>query len=258
MSERQAENGPERQASSESALPSDAFQTTHWSLVLHAGTQSTLESQEAMAQLCQAYWWPLYCYVRRRVRDQHEAQDLTQAFFARLLEKDYLSSADPLRGKFRAFLLTALKRFMANDLAKQHALKRGGKRTKLSLDFGEGERLYAQQAADASSADQIFLRDWARALLDRVRTQLRSEFKAAGKSEQFRELEVFITPQPDSTKAAEVADRLQISEAAVRVAAHRMRERYRRLLREEIAQTVTDPNEIEEEIRNLFAAFSQA
>jgi RNA polymerase sigma factor (sigma-70 family) len=233
----------------------DEFQTTHWSLVLHAGCRSTVQSQEAMAQLCQSYWWPLYTYARRRVGDAHQAQDLTQAFFAKLLEKDYLRDASPLRGRFRAFLLTALKRFMANEWDKATAQKRGGGNPTLPLDFGEGERQYVREPVDSMTADQIFLKNWARTLLDRVLEQLRLEFASDGKAEQFVELQAFITPLEDSIKIADIAERLGMAESALRVAAHRLRKRYRKLLREEIAQTVTGPDEIEDEIRSLFAAF---
>lgn len=234
----------------------DEFQTTQWSIVLHAGCRSTIESQQAMAQLCQTYWWPLYAYVRRRVGDQHRAQDLTQAFFTKLLEKDYLADASPLRGRFRAFLLTALKRFMANEWDKQSAQKRGGGKPSLSLDFHQGERQYSRELADTMTADQLFLRNWARTLLDRVLQQLRSEFESQGKGMQFDQLEAFITPLKDRVDTVDIAQRMGISENAVRVAAHRLRQRYRRVLREEISQTVSSPDEIEEEIHSLFQAFA--
>ena len=233
------------------------FQTTHWSMVLHAGHRSTVQSQEAMSELCQTYWWPLYTYARRRVGDQHQAQDLTQAFFEKLLEKNYLRDADPDRGRFRAFLLTALKRFMANEWDREIAQKRGGGKVHISLDFEEGEQQYSREPVDTLTADQVFLRNWARTLLERVLEQLRAEFDSDGKADQFRELQAFITPLQDKIDTAEVADRLGISETAVRVAAHRLRKRYRKLLREEISQTVAGTEEIEDEIRSLFAAFGK-
>lgn len=234
------------------------FQTTHWSMVLRAGCRSTVESRDAMAQLCQTYWWPLYAYVRRHVQDQHQAQDLTQAFFAKVLEKDYFDAADPSRGRFRAFLLTALKRFMANQWDKEVARKRGAGIPTLSLDFEDGERHYSREPVDTLTANQVFLRNWAHTLLDRVFEQLRSEFDSEGKTEQFNALKAFITPLHDKVKTADVADRLGMTESAVRVAAHRLRKRYRKLLREEISQTVAGPEEVEDEIRSLFAAFANS
>jgi RNA polymerase sigma factor (sigma-70 family) len=232
------------------------FQTTHWSIVVHSGRRSTVQSQDAMAQLCQMYWWPLYAYVRRHVQDQHQAQDLTQAFFANVLEKNYFADANPLRGRFRAFLLTSLKRFMANQWDKEVAQKRGGGKRMLSLDFEEGERQYSHEPTDTLTAGQVFHRNWARTLLDRVFEQLRAEFNSDGKAEQFIELQTFITPLHDKVNIADVADRLGMTESAVRVAAHRLRKRYRNLLREEISQTVVGPEEVEDEIGSLFAAFA--
>ncbi len=233
------------------------FETTHWSLVLQAGHRSSSGSDQALSELCQSYWLPLYAYVRRRVPDPHKAQDLTQAFFARLLEKNYLRTADPARGRFRAFLLTALKRFMANEWDKEVSQKRGGGISQLSLDFKEGERHYRLEPVETLTPDQIFLRNWVRTLLDKVFEQLRCEFEAAGKANDFMELKAFITPCQDNVKMAEVAERLGMSVGAVRVAAHRLRKRYRKILREEITQTVANAEDVEDEIRTLFAAFGQ-
>jgi RNA polymerase sigma-70 factor (ECF subfamily) len=233
------------------------FETTHWSIVLQAGDRLSSDSQQAFAKLCQAYWLPLYAYVRRRVRDQHKAEDLTQAFFARVLEKDYLHAADPTRGRFRAFLLTALKRFMANEWDKEVAQKRGGGKSPLSLDFEEGERHYRLEPSETLTPDQIFLRNWVRTLLDKVFDQLRCEFEADGKAHQFTELKAFITPCRDEVKIAEVAAQLGLTVGAVRVAAHRLRKRYRKILREEITHTVANAEEAEDEIRSLFTAFDQ-
>ena len=233
------------------------FETTHWSIVLQAGHRSSPGSQQALAKLCQTYWLPLYAYVRRRIQDQHKAEDLTQAFFAKVLEKDYLHAADPARGRFRAFLLTALKRFMANEWDKEVAQKRGGGKSPLSLDFVEGERHYRLDPVETLTPDQIYLRNWVRTLLDKVFEQLRCEFEADGKAHQFTELKAFITPCRDEVKMAEVAERLGLSAGAVRVAAHRLRKRYRKILREEITQTVGHAEDADDEIRSLFEAFDQ-
>ena len=233
------------------------FETTHWSMVLQASHRSSSGSDKALSELCHSYWLPLYAYVRRRVQDPHKAQDLTQAFFAKLLEKNYLRTADPARGRFRAFLLTALKRFMANEWDKEIAQKRGGGRNPLSFDFKEGERHYHLEPTDRLTPDQLFLRNWVRTLLDKVFDRLREEFKTEGKEEQFSELRVFITPREDDVRFAEVATRLEMSAGAVRVAAHRLRKRYRKILREEISQTVENEDEVEDEIRSLFRAFDE-
>lgn len=232
----------------------DGFETTHWSIVLQAA-RSTPESVHALAELCQAYWLPLYAYARRRVHDPHKAQDLIQGFFAKLLEKNYLKTADPALGRFRAFLLAALNAFMANEWDKEQAQKRGGGKVALSLDFAEGERHFHLEPSHSLTPDQVFMRDWVRTLLDHVREQLRCEFESAGKADEFAELQVFITPCSDKKRIAAVAERLGMSDGALRVATHRLRKRYRKVLREEIAKTVADVDDVEDEIRGLFAAF---
>ncbi len=232
-----------------------AFQTTHWSLVLAAGQVSSAESHQALSQLCENYWWPLYAYVRRRTADPHKAQDLAQAFFAKLLEKNYVQTADPQKGRFRAFLLTALKRFMANEWDKEQAQKRGGGHTVLSLDFNEGERRIALEPADNLTPERLFDRNWVTTLLDRVVGQLRDEYRDAGKGDQFQQLKEFLAPHGRDASYADVAEKLGITAGAARVAAHRMRSRYRELFRQEIAQTVADPADVEDEIRSLFDAF---
>ena len=236
------------------AHPSDGFDTTHWSIVLQAARSSS-ESEKAMAELCQAYWLPLYAYARRRVHDPHKAQDLIQGFFAKLLEKNYLKTADPALGRFRAFLLTALKAFMANEWDKEHAQKRGGGKVALSLDFEEGERHFHFEPSDSLTPEQVFTRNWVRTLLDHVLNQLRCEFETAGKADEFAQLQAFITPCSDEIKIAAVAERLGMSDGAVRVAVHRLRKRYRKVLREEIAKTIADVDDVEDEIRGLFMTF---
>jgi DNA-directed RNA polymerase specialized sigma24 family protein len=177
------------------------FATTHWSLVLAAGRPAQPAADQALAALCQAYWYPLYAYVRRRTADMHAAQDLTQEFFTRLLEKDFLAHADPERGRFRAFLLTALKNFLASEGDRARAVKRGGGRPILTLDFVAGESRYRLERADSQTAERLYERQWALALLDRVLGLLRAEYAAAGKEERFDRLKPFLGGQRDRSHA---------------------------------------------------------
>lgn len=234
--------------------PPQPFTTTHWSIVLAAGQRSSPVSRDALERLCGRYWSPLYMYARRRVRDVHEAQDLTQGFFAALLEKDWLDAATPERGRFRAFLLTAFKNYMANEWDKVTAQKRGGGRRRLALDFTAADRLYAFEPADNLTPERAFQRRWALELLDLVLDRLRNEYAAAGKLRQFERLKPFIAPHAAEQTQAEAARELGMTAGAVAVAAHRLRRRYVELLRDEIAQTVADPADVDDEIRSLFAA----
>jgi RNA polymerase sigma-70 factor (ECF subfamily) len=231
------------------------FETTHWSAVLLAASETSPEADQALAELCRTYWMPLYAYVRCRVGDAYQAEDLTQTFFAKLLEKDYLGSVDPAKGRFRAFLLTAMNRLMANDWDRSSALKRGGGNVPLSLDFNAANLHFEGLNRRTLSAEQVFLQDWVRTLLARVFERLQQEFDSAGKANEFLEFKVFITLGADAPKVSEVAERLGISAGAARVAVHRLRRRYQQILREQVAETVTDPADIEDEIRSLFAAF---
>ncbi len=236
-------------------IGSPEFASTHWSIVLAAGHRSSPGSREALAALCRGYWFPLYAYARRRTRKVHEAQDLTQAFFAALLEKDYLATLRPERGRFRAFLLTAFKHFLANEWEKAQAQKRGGGVASIPLDLVAGETRLAHEPADELTPERAFDRQWVLSLLDRVLGQLREDFASNGKLDQFEQLKVFITPQTSAVSQADVARELGMTEGGVAVATHRLRRRYRELLRAEIAQTVAGPGEVDDEIRSLFAAF---
>jgi len=231
------------------------FASTHWSIVLAAGHRSSPDSRAALAKLCGAYWVPLYAYARRRVLDVHAAQDLTQAFFAQLLEKNPLAVARPERGRFRAFLLTAFKHFLANVRDQARAQKRGGGVAPLPLDFASGESRLTREPADNMTPERLYERQWVLSLLEQVLARLRDEFIRAGKERHFEQLKVFITPQTAPASYAELAPALGLTEAAAAVAVHRLRRRYRELLRAEIAQTVASPNEVDDEIRSLFAAF---
>lgn len=228
------------------------FQTTHWSLVLRAGHREDRDADAAMAALCQRYWFPLYSYVRWRVADVHEAQDLTQEFFARLLEKEYLAVADPQRGKFRCFLLASLKHFLANEWNRAHAQKRGGHARHLSLDLGSGESRLNLEPAHALTPERLFERQWVLTLLDLVMTRLQEEYQTQGKAPQFERLKDVLTGDGERLPYSALAVALGMSEDAARQAASRMRKRYRELLREEVAQTLAEPGNVDDEIRSLF------
>jgi RNA polymerase sigma-70 factor (ECF subfamily) len=230
------------------------FASTRWSLVAAAGQGQSPEAQEALATLCQLYWYPLYAYARRQLGNTHDAQDLTQAFFAQLLEKDYLQAADPRRGRFRAFLLTAFKHFLSKERERAHAKKRGGGRSALSLDFQDGERRYQIEPADHATPETIYERRWALAILEQALTRLRQEFTSAGKEQLYETLKGCLTGDGLEESYAQIAGKFGISEQAVKVGVYRLRRRYQELLRAEIAQTVTSPAEVDEELRDLFAA----
>jgi RNA polymerase sigma factor (sigma-70 family) len=232
----------------------DRFHTTHWSLVVAAGQD---ESDEALARLCADYWPPLYAYVRRCGYSLHAAQDVTQEFFTRLLDKDYLQSADRERGRFRSFLLTAFKHFLANERKASRAQKRGGGKLTFSLDFHAAEQAYQAAAVDSRTPEWLFEQQWALRLLDRVLHRLAEEYAAAGKGAMFVELRECLAGESDHRPYGSIAADLGISEAAVKMAVHRLRKRYRELLRDKIAQTVAHPAEIEDEIRQLFTSLAQ-
>jgi RNA polymerase sigma-70 factor (ECF subfamily) len=227
------------------------FATTHWTVVLQAGRHESPEASRALAELCRAYWYPLYAYARRAGQDVHSAEDLTQGFFERLLEKNYLELADPQRGKFRWFLLTAFKCFLANEFDRARALKRGGGQAHVFLDALEAEQRYALEPADTVSADQLYDRRWALELLARVQKQLRDEYAATKKMDRFDRIEKFLPGGDAPPGYAETAAALGLSEDAVRQEVHRLRKRYGELLRGEIAATVAHPDEVDEEIGHL-------
>ena len=233
-----------------------AFVTTHWSVVLTAGRRDTARARDALARLCQTYWHPLYAYVRRVGHSPHDAQDLTQEFFARLLEKNFLAGADESRGRFRSFLLASLKHFLANEWHKAQAQKRGGGQIPLSIDFDAAETAVHFEPADTTTADKIYERRWALTLLDCVLRRLREEFVRDGKEKLFEQLKPTLTEASRSVPYAEIARRLDTTEGAVKVAVHRLRQRYREVLRAEIADTVARPGAVEDELRNLFAALA--
>ena len=218
-----------------------------------AGDHSAEDSRQALESLCEAYWYPLYAYIRRRVPDVNEAQDLTQAFFTELLEKNYVASARPERGRFRAFLLIAFKHFLSKEWDKAKAQKRGGGRTPIPLDFESGDSRYSIEPCSGLTAEQLYDRQWAVSLLGQTMERLVSEFVRAGKAKQFEQLKGFIVGDHSGTTYSAAAAELNMTEAACKMAASRMRRRYRGLLRDEVAQTVAGPAEVDDEIRKLFA-----
>jgi RNA polymerase sigma factor (sigma-70 family) len=233
------------------------FAPTHWSVVLAAaGRADSTHARDALEKLCRNYWLPIYVFVRRQGRSLHDAQDLTQEFFARLLEKNYLAGAQREKGRFRSFLLASVKHFLANEWDKATAQKRGGGKIPIPIDTALGESSFGLEPADAVTADKIYERRWALALLEQVLRRLREEYTHDGKEKQFEQLKPTLTEASCSVPYAEIALRLGTSEGAVKVAVHRLRQRYRELLRAEIADTVASPGEVDDEIRNLFAALA--
>jgi RNA polymerase sigma-70 factor (ECF subfamily) len=227
------------------------FATTHWSLVLAAGGAESPATSQALERLCAAYWYPLYAYVRRQGRSQEDAQDLTQEFFRRLLAHNYLRFADRNRGRFRSFLLTSLKHFLINEWAKANSEKRGGGQRTLSLDEVIAESRFAAEPAVSQPPDALFDRGWADVLMERAMAALRAEFEESGKLPTFERFEVYAFGQKSALPYLEMARELGMTEGTVRVAMHRLRQRYGDLLRAEVAQTVATPAEVNEELRYL-------
>ncbi len=235
------------------------FATTHWSLVLAArGDNTSPDAHQALATLCEAYWYPLYAFIRGRGYGVEDAQDLTQAFFGRLLEKQTLQHADPARGRFRSFLLTSFKNFAANERDRQIAGKRGGAAPVLSLEIERAEGRFQMEPPDDETPERIFDRRWALALLERVMLRLRDEMEArSDRPSLFDRLKNYLTGDDPQLSYAETATELGMSEGAVKVAVHRLRRRLRDLVRDEIAHTVASPDEIEDELRHLWASISR-
>ena len=233
------------------------FATTHWSVVLAARDGDAAAASAALEKLCRAYWPPLYAYIRRDGSDQSEAQDLTQEFFARLLARDYLQQLRHQEGKFRSFLLAYLKNFLSEQRRRAGAQKRGGGCVFVSLDARAGEEGYLLEPVDALTPDQVFERRWAQAILQTALNRLRAEFTARDQAVLFERLQDYQPREAGGRSYAQLGEELGLTEAAVKSAVQRMRQRHRELLREEIAQTVTRPEEIEEELRHFRAVLRQ-
>jgi len=235
--------------------PQCRFATTRWSVVCAAGREDSAAGA-ALAALCETYWYPLYAFLRRRGCPREEAEDVTQAFFARLLERGWVRSADRDRGRFRTFLLTALTRFLGKERERERAVKRGGGRMRLSLDFESGENRYRLEPADEQTPDRLFARRWAMTVLDRVLVRLEEEHAdSPARTAKFAAFKPLLTATHEAPYAA-VAASLGMTEGAVKVAIHRLRQRYRELLRDEVAQTVSDPAAVEQELADLREALA--
>ena len=231
------------------------FATTRWSLVLAAGADaSTADVHQALATLCETYWYPLYGFLRSRGYDAENAQDLTQAFFARLLEKRAISQADPARGRFRSFLLASLKHFAANEHDREIAKKRGGGATTVSLEVEGAEGRFQMEPPSDETPERIFDRRWALELLARVMSRLEAQASDGGRHAQFERLKTYLTGDQPQLSYADTAAQLGMSEGAVKVAVHRLRRQFRDLVRDEIAHTVASPEEVEDELRHLWSA----
>jgi RNA polymerase sigma-70 factor (ECF subfamily) len=232
------------------------FATTQWSVVLAAAHGPSPGSAEALAALCHTYWYPLYAFVRRQGHRPEDAQDLTQEFFARLLEKDYLRVADAERGRFRCFLLAAFKHFLSKERDRAKALKRGEGLPALRLDFQVGEERYHREPAHDLTAEKVYERRWALTLLDQVLAAVEADYVRCGKHRLFDRLKGFLTSDRKADSYAAASQELAMTEGAVKVAVYRLRRRYRLLLRATISQTVAGPDEVDEELRHLSLALA--
>ncbi len=233
------------------------FVNTHWSVVLSAADkQNPTRALESLEKLCRVYWHPLYFYARRQGESPHDAQDLTQEFFARLLQNDLLGSVDRGKGRFRSFLLAAFKHFLSNERDKAHAQKRGGGQIPVPIDVQNAETHYGFEPAEKMTAEKIFERRWAMTLLEQTTARLRQEYERDGKSQLFEQLKITLTEPRGTIAYATLGRALNMSESAVKVAVHRLRLRYRAVLRAEVAETLADPADLEDEVRQIFRALS--
>jgi DNA-directed RNA polymerase specialized sigma24 family protein len=227
-----------------------SFPTTHWSLIIQAGTPASSQARAALEELCSVYWYPLYAFIRRKGNAPDRALDLTQDFFARLLEKDMLTSVDQRKGRFRAFLQVACKHFLIDTWRQKPDVST----TAIPIDARTAEGRYVIEPADNMTPERLFDRAWAFTLLDRVLALLAAEYAESGRADLFSQLKVVLTEGKGAVRAAELAVRLDMSEGAVNNATHQLRKRYRAILQEQIAATLDDPSELDDEIRSLFDA----
>jgi RNA polymerase sigma factor (sigma-70 family) len=242
-----------------SAIPESSggrFPETHWSVIREAGGPRTPTAEQALDTLCNLYWYPIYAYIRRKGNNANQSLDLTQEFFYRLLKKGGLESADPSKGRFRAFLLTACKNFLIDMFRHDQAASNQPAKPILSIDAGTAERRYLKEPGHVDTPERIYERQWARTLLERVLNRLREDYDKAGKKLRFEQLKVVLTEPARSIPYAEIASRLGTTEDAVAVAVHRLRQRYRTILREEILATLADPADVDDEIQALFKALA--
>jgi len=232
------------------------FPPTLWSVVLAAGGGGSTRAHEALETLCRSYWYPLYAFTRRQGKSPHDAEDLTQAFFARLLEREAIGKATPEKGRFRSFLLASLKNFIWDEWDKSRAAKRGGSQPPVAFDDLDAEERYRSEPLDPADPEKLFERSWAMLLIDRVLARLEKEFAASGKSKRFEALHPFLLNEPEAGSYVSVAERLAMSTGAVKVAVLRLRERYRELVRLEIAETLAEGDDIEDEVRHLMSVLT--
>jgi RNA polymerase sigma-70 factor (ECF subfamily) len=232
------------------------FAPTRWSLIAAAQGRSE-PARAALGELCQIYWYPLYAYLRRRGSSEQDAQDEVQGFFADLLAREALAAADPARGRFRSFLLASLSNHLAHERDRANALKRGGGARPLSIDWLSAEERFRLEPADADTPERAFERAWAAALLERTLARLEAEFEAKSRGTLFRALRERIGDSSKEIPDTPAVRGLKMNEQSLRVTMHRLRKRYREILREEIAQTVARPEDVEEELRALFETFSR-
>jgi DNA-directed RNA polymerase specialized sigma24 family protein len=240
----------------ERSMTGGVFATTHWSVVLQAGDAASSQNLGALEKLCRTYWFPLYAFLRRKGHAEADAKDLTQAFFELLLERKDFQTVNRSKGRFRTFLLAALTHFLANERDRAQAAKRGGGRTIISLDTITTEQWQQLEPASTLSPDKLFDQRWAMTLLEVAATRLREEAVAAGRALQFEQLKTFLTNEPTAGEYAAAAERLGCNSQVVAVAVHRLRQRYRELVRTEVAHTVSSPLEVAEEMRHLYAALN--
>jgi len=234
------------------------FASTHWSVVLQAARTASPEAQSALEKLCRAYWYPLYAYLRRKGHSPHEAEDLTQEFFAtRVVTKRIFEGMQPGTGRFRSWLLTCLQNLVLNERERQQAQKRGGGQIHLSLDFRTAEGRYLAEPADVLTPEKLYEKSWAMTLLDRALEQLHDKYRAEGKAQLFDELKIFLPGEQSSLSHAEVGARLGKSEDAIKMAVSRLRQEYGRVLQSEIKRTVNSPSEAREELRYLMQVLSE-
>jgi len=230
------------------------FAQTQWTVVLAAARTDTTRAQQALETLCRTYWYPLYAYVRRTGQSPEDAEDLTQAFFEQLISKSYLESVDREKGRFRTFLLTALKHFLANAWDHARARKRGGGVAPISLDAAAAEETYLKEPANTLTPDKLYDRRWALRLIEIAVAAMRAEFEAEGRAEEFDRLKEFLVPEPGAGRYLELAVQIGQSEGALRLAVHRLRKRFRQVFRREIMNTVANPDEVDAEVRELLSA----
>jgi len=232
------------------------FEPTDWKTILDAGGDSSAAAAPALKRLCETYWYPLYAHVRRCGHSVHDAEDLTQGFFASLLDGGGLKSVHPAKGRFRNFLLASINHYLSNERDRHRALKRGGETAITSWDAFEAEERYAQEPADSASPDVLFARDWAKVLAERVRERLRSEYTARRQGETFVSLEKFLTHEAEPGDYAILVPDLGMAEGAIRTAVNRLRARFGGLLRAELARTISSPGELDDELRHIIRALA--